>query len=79
MLCYRCQVLDEMGDTSSEEERREHFQSVDVDQSDGVDFEEFLEVRSRHCLTQSDTDSRPLKYTIIGLIGQFQAEFPCKL
>jgi len=30
---------------SSEEERRSYFQELDTDQSNGVDFEEFLEVR----------------------------------
>ena len=40
----RCYVLDEIGDTSSMEERRRYFHEVDVDQSDGVDFGEFLEV-----------------------------------
>ena len=44
MLC-RCLALDEIGDTSSMEERKRYFKEVDVDQSDGVDFEEYLEVR----------------------------------
>ena len=33
-----------MGDDSSVEERRKYFDEVDADHSDGVDFEEFLEV-----------------------------------
>ena len=36
--------MDEIGDTSSMDERRRYFREVDVDQSDGIDFEEFLEV-----------------------------------
>ena len=40
----RCQALDEIGDTSSTDERKRYFREVDVDQSDGVDFEEYLEV-----------------------------------
>lgn len=47
MLYYstcRCQALDEIGDTSSVAERKRYFKEVDVDQSDGVDFEEYLEV-----------------------------------
>ena len=40
----RCHVLDEIGDTSSVEERRRCFLEMDVDNSDGVDFGEFLEV-----------------------------------
>ena len=39
-----CDVLDVIGDTSSDEERRQYFQELDTDQSNGVDFEEFLEV-----------------------------------
>ena len=39
-----CAALDEIGDTSSEEERRRYFQAVDLDQSEGIDFEEFLSV-----------------------------------
>lgn len=41
----RCAALDQIDDQSSDEERREYFREIDKDQSDGVDFEEFLEVR----------------------------------
>lgn len=41
---YRCAALDKIGDHSSNEQRREYFKEIDKDQSDGVDFEEFLEV-----------------------------------
>ena len=41
---FRCKVLDEMGDTSDMDERRRYFNDVDADQSEGIDFEEFLEV-----------------------------------
>ena len=37
--------MDEIGDTSSLAERKRYFKEVDVDQSDGVDFEEYLEVK----------------------------------
>lgn len=37
-------VLDTLGDTTSEAERREYFNSVDTDNSNGVDYEEFLEL-----------------------------------
>ena len=40
----RCAALDEIGDTSSEEERRRYFQAVDLDKSEGLDFEEFMTV-----------------------------------
>ena len=40
----RCAALDKIGDRSSDEKRREYFREIDKDQSDGVDFEEFLEV-----------------------------------
>ena len=40
----RCHALDEIGDTSSLDERKRYFKEVDVDQSEGVDFEEYLEV-----------------------------------
>lgn len=39
-----CAALDEIGDTSSEEERRRYFQAVDLDKSEGLDFEEFMSV-----------------------------------
>ncbi len=39
-----CLVMDEIGDTSTKEERKRYFSQVDMDQSDGIDFEEFLEV-----------------------------------
>ena len=45
---HRCQALDEIGDTSSLAERKRYFKEVDVDQSDGVDFEEYLEVYTVH-------------------------------
>lgn len=41
---YSCAALDEIGDTSSEEERRIYFQTVDQDNSEGIDFEEFISV-----------------------------------
>ena len=40
----RSTALDKIGDQSGEEQRRQYFREVDKDQSDGVDFEEFLEV-----------------------------------
>lgn len=40
----RCAALDEIGDTSSEEERRKYFHDVDLDNSEGIDFEEFISV-----------------------------------
>ena len=42
----RCAALDKIGDRSSDEQRKEYFREIDKDQSDGVDFEEFLEVSS---------------------------------
>ena len=48
---YSCAALDEIGDTSSEEERRIYFQTVDQDKSEGIDFEEFISVsRAMHCI-----------------------------
>ena len=46
LSCFRCHALDEIGDTSSTEDRKRYFREVDVDQSEGVDFEEYLEVCS---------------------------------
>lgn len=47
---YSCAALDEIGDISSEEERRIYFQTVDQDKSEGIDFEEFITVScARHC------------------------------
>ena len=43
-LSCSCAALDEIGDTSSEEERRRYFQDVDTDKSEGIDFEEFINV-----------------------------------
>ena len=43
-MVYRCKGLDDIGDSSSYEERRCYFDEVDVDQSEGIDFEEFLQV-----------------------------------
>lgn len=40
----RCDALDEMGDRSTTEERWRYFEELDTDHSDGIDFEEFLEV-----------------------------------
>ena len=37
-------VLDELGDTSSEQDRRKYFDQLDDDQSGAIDFEEYLEV-----------------------------------
>ena len=48
---YSCAALDEIGDTSSEEERRIYFQTVDQDKSEGIDFEEFISVScAMHCI-----------------------------
>ena len=41
---FRCAALDKIGDNSSNEKRKEYFREIDKDQSDGVDFEEFLGV-----------------------------------
>ena len=40
-------VLDELGDTSNEADRRKYFDQLDDDQSGAIDFEEYLEVRVR--------------------------------
>ena len=44
LLCYREKALDELGDTSSHEVRRQCFDEIDADGSNSVDFEEFLGV-----------------------------------
>ena len=44
----RCAALDKIDDHSSDEKRREYFRDIDKDQSDGIDFEEFLEVSPLH-------------------------------
>ena len=38
------QVLDDLGDTSSQERREEYFQEIDEDGSGAIDFEEFMSV-----------------------------------
>eukprot|EP00055_Hartaetosiga_balthica_P015232 m.88673 g.88673 ORF g.88673 m.88673 type:complete len:86 (-) comp8813_c2_seq4:1366-1623(-) len=38
----RCTVLDMIGDTSNQAQRREGFNEVDIDNSATIDFEEFL-------------------------------------
>ena len=45
--------MDKIGDCSSSEERQEYFREIDKDQSDGVDFEEFLQVSHHIIKTQS--------------------------
>lgn len=40
----RCTSLDKIGDTSTKKERKKYFREIDKDKSDGIDFEEFLEV-----------------------------------
>lgn len=47
----RCsdQVLDKWGDTTDQSERVAYFAQIDNDDSDGVDFEEFLEVCAHVC------------------------------
>eukprot|EP00041_Stephanoeca_diplocostata_P007272 m.101632 g.101632 ORF g.101632 m.101632 type:complete len:202 (-) comp16813_c0_seq5:744-1349(-) len=37
-------VLDNLGDTTSVEDRREYFSVIDADDSEGIDFEEFLQL-----------------------------------
>ncbi|CAH1800794.1 unnamed protein product [Owenia fusiformis] len=39
-----CSVLDELGDKTTTATRRKYFDQVDVDRSNGIDFEEFLEL-----------------------------------
>ena len=46
-ILSRCMVLDELGDTSNEADRRKYFDQLDDDQSGAIDFEEYLEVRVR--------------------------------
>ena len=47
----RCsdQVLDKWGDTTDQTERVAYFAQIDNDDSEGVDFEEFLEVCAHEC------------------------------
>ena len=44
VISCRCHALDEIGDTSTLEERKRYFREVDTDMSEGVDLEEFLQV-----------------------------------
>lgn len=39
------QVLDDMGDQSPSEKRREYFEEIDEDGSGAIDFEEYMGVR----------------------------------
>lgn len=41
---FRQVALDELGDTSTKQERRIAFDQIDVDHSDSIDFEEFMEL-----------------------------------
>ena len=62
----RSAALDKIGDQSSEEQRRQYFREVDKDQSDGVDFEEFLEVYIYiHDCTYNFFDNNLLTYNIV--------------
>ena len=47
-LCSRCNVLDTIGDKTPAEKRYEYFKLLDADNSDGIDFEEFLHVIAMH-------------------------------
>ncbi|XP_054766974.1 calcium-binding protein 5-like [Lytechinus pictus] len=40
-------ALDELGDTSSDQKRRRAFDQIDVDHSDSIDFEEFVELLTK--------------------------------
>jgi len=42
-------VLDKWGDTTDQTERVAYFAQIDNDDSEGVDFEEFLEVCAHEC------------------------------
>ena len=58
-LYHRCIALDAIGDPSSEEERRQYFYQLDIDKSDGIDFEEFLQVCvtcSHYCVSATTVD-----------------------
>ena len=37
--------MDELGDKSDEMTRRNYFDEIDIDNSEGIDFEEFLQVQ----------------------------------
>ena len=41
---FRCHVLDELRDTSSDAVRKKQFEELDEDSSGAVDFEEYLSV-----------------------------------
>jgi hypothetical protein len=44
-----CSVLDEIGDDTTEQQRRKYFLNIDLDHSEGIDFEEFLNVCFLSC------------------------------
>lgn len=50
-------VLDKLGDCTSAAERRAYFASVDTDSSNGVDFEEFLELVHKVLTGQAEASS----------------------
>lgn len=51
------QVLDKWGDTTDQSERVAYFAQIDNDDSDGVDFEEFLELAHNILTGSTDTAS----------------------
>ena len=55
----RCIGLDEIGDQSSPEERRETFIEIDVDKSGAVDFEEYLCV----CINRRNRNRNQRQYS----------------
>ena len=42
-------MLDEIGDDTTEQQRRKYFLNIDLDHSEGIDFEEFLNVCFLSC------------------------------
>lgn len=62
MVFLRCEVLNEIGDVSSIEERQELFGELDVDGSGALDFEEYLTLIFQ--LSQVDTSNTTLGLTV---------------
>ena len=44
MSVFRCIILDELGDTTDDEVRKQCFDELDEDDSNAIDFEEYLMV-----------------------------------
>jgi hypothetical protein len=59
-------MLDQLGDESSHKERRAHFRQVDADNSNCIDFGEFLELV--HNVTHGTTTREGLGQTYVGKI-----------